>query len=134
MKKKISILFLTGLLLVSSVFFTACGKEKPYIGTFTSIWVEGRNTNTTFTLTIDKDRTFTLERFDGIARTWTRSGEWAGNKSADSFGLICICTRDSGINYYFTLMETDSKCIIASPGIAGAFDLYTGYIVIFKKN
>jgi len=148
MKKKLSLLLLAGLLLISVFSFAACGnkcdcecdkareaQEQAFIGTFESTWIEGGSYGYAYTLKINEDRTFTIDVTRNEIFRGTISGTWAGNASKDNYSVICFITEGSSVQY-FTLTLLDDGRIIANGLVEklssdGYVDGY--YIVVFTK-
>lgn len=146
MKKVCSIIVLIILL---ALLFCGCGKNS-FIGTFTSDWIDIQNNESSiqFILTVNKDKTVTLERKNGETTEWTKSGTWAGNNSKDNYGIICMFNKynekENIGGYYLTLMGLDDGRFTANPSLTlsdygsktcfgtGGFD-YIISLVIFKK-
>jgi hypothetical protein len=127
---------------------TAVQNEQinPYIGVFTSIWLEGANNsigalNWEFKLTINKDNTFELER--KTSTTTTITGTWVGNKSPNQYAIACFTKFDSisisqENSKYFTLTELEDGEFVAASAYGNQNAFWSnnsiGAVIIFTKQ
>ena len=117
-------------------------REKAYIGTFVSDWIDGQNEqkNISFKLTVNSDRTVVFESYTGTIKQFELSGTWVGNKSKDQYGILCL--MESNPPYfitrtYFTLMQLDDgRYVIADKSAKNIFtsDGFNSSLVIFAKT
>ena len=119
--------------LIISLVGCSGSKDKfdPFIGSFSSTWVEGDNPTVTFELAIDDNRTFSLTRFNNGVLAWVRGGTWVGSTSQDEVGIVCFIAAET--NMYFTLTKLDDGSLFANSGVINSFGIFAGGTVVFAK-
>ncbi len=130
MKRKFMCFFTILTLSFSMFLITGCEKQKnkAFIGEFTSTWIDVQHASSiqlSFILILNSDKTVSLERKTGSTTDWTKTGTWAGNKSKDNYGIICMFddtdkTRNA-LGTYLTLTQIDDGRLTASPSMTYAF-------------
>ena len=149
MKKRLFGVLLAIYLVCSVAVFMGCNfsnNEADFVGTFRSVWREGLPThpmhqyNTNILLTVNIDRTFTLQQiefdyFDNESSFNRGGGTWMGSTSSDNFGIILFNRYFDGQRYiqsYFTLTLLDDGHLIASAGVQSV-GWGSGGIVVFER-
>ena len=115
---------------------TGSGTANPdlnvFVGSFTSVWVEGSRlgyNDEIRILEVNSDRTFNFSILDGN----TASGIWAAAR--DGSGIIGFF-EDIDWTIYFTLTALDDGRIIAAFGVErhGDLGVRSGQIILFERD
>lgn len=116
---------LLALLLTLSFVLSSCGiGGSRFVGEYTSVFVDAQNNDESisFSLSIKRDNTFVLKRFDSGEEKYVRSGSWKSYSALGKTELICII--EEGYQYrsdypnawhpYFALAILDDGTLMAT--------------------
>jgi len=161
MKKGINIIAFTLSAAMLLLILSACGNSRscncdcnisnagfqPFIGSFTSAWIEGIYEDITFYLTVSADGTIILQRTDTRdvpwASGWIRHGTWAGIQSTVNADIICFINYsphdpDFKGGIYFAVMLLPDGRLLASSHDHRAFDPTgggsPGSVILFDRD
>lgn len=146
------IAFMLLITMLFGCFLSGCSKNN-YVGTYKSVFIDAQDKTRSFsfTLTIEKDNTFTLIRQTNNAQK-TFTGNYKSYTESNQQQLLCIInegytlntSNPNGWNPYFSLCLLDDGTLMATPGTTStSSSVFTAFgkadgalitLVLFEKE